>query len=318
MYHSKFYEYQALQEIARSHEVKANIRIPSMEKDFDNWKEVDGFYKKKGKNILIEVKSYCLNDSDVERIMNKYKKIEIIDDLLIIAPEISVDKNYDFRFKEFEPDLSKITKFYKNFNPDLPEIFKESINWHHFRFQSPYRKGSFRNQVDKRITDTIDLKKEINKRLSWPPLRVFWSTMKWLSPKDLYNEKSNDYCLGGPIVFDIDCSKIHYPCKITDEGICEEGVELAHKEAKKLVDFLKKENYEEVRTVFSGRRGFHVYVFDTKCEGKKYKEERIELLDKIKREGIKADYSVTSDIKRVIGFPTSLHGISMKKIKILN
>lgn len=318
MYHPKFYEYQALQEIAKKREVKANIRIPSLEDKFDNWKEVDGFYKKGGRNSLIEIKSYCLNDSDVQKIIAKYEEIEMMDDLLIIAPKIEVNENYDIKFKEFEPNLSKIANFYKEFDPDLPEIFKDRINWHHFRFQSPYRKGSFRNQVDKRITDTNDLKKEINKRLSWPPLRVFWSTMKWLSPKDLYYEKSNDYCLGGPMVFDIDCSKLHYPCKITSSGICEEGIELARKESKKLIDLLQEEGYEEIKTVFSGRRGLHIYVFDTKSRAKKYKKERLEILDKLKQRDVKADYPVTSDIKRVIGFPTSLHGISMKKIKILS
>ena len=312
-----FYEYQALSHISKYNDVMINIRIPN-KKPVEEWTELDGFFKKKGKQIVIEVKNYSLSDLDIIKIKNKIDQVNSnnkFDDLIIIAPKFYLKNDYDFKFIEFEPDISHLVKFYQDYDPQLPEIFVTNLGWHHFRFQSIYGTKVFRSQVDKRINSIDKLKNEINKRLSWPPLKVYWSVMTFLNPKDLFQSESRMYPIKGPLFFDIDCKSIHYPC-IIKNGLCKKGLKIAKNEIKKLVEILKENNYSEIYRIFSGRKGYHIYVFDTKSNGNL--EERLLITRKLLTSRVKLDAKRSTDIKNSTTFPSTVNGVSLKEAKILH
>lgn len=312
-YHPVFYEYQALSSLSFKNKIKINVRIPSTTQQFENWNELDGMFRKGNRTIGIEVKSTALDDSSVSAIEKRLASFEFIGEAIIVAPGFDTKESHDARLIAFEPDIGAIREFYATFNPSLPERFVQNLGWHHFRFQSPFRAHSFRNQVDKRIKSIKDLQKEITTRLSWPPLRVFWTPWSLLNPKELYYKNAKPYFLYGPLFFDIDCTMLHYPCKL-EGGLCLEGLRLARKAAKQLISLLREEGYSEIHVLFSGRRGYHVYVFDAKPQsGSGWLAERQQLAKKILRERIAVDTPTFLDRKSCATFPCSLHGISLRE-----
>jgi len=322
-FNSKFYEFQALNSFSKSSSVMINIKIPDANKLPEEWLEIDGVIIKNGKlEVCIEVKSFPIFDKDIENILKKFNILKekgySFGDYTIVAPQFHIKKTYDINLVTFLPNINFIKKFYENYEPELPDLFINKLGWHHFRFQSPFAERSFKNQVDKRLTTTNKLKREIHNRLSWPPLRVFWSVLMYLSPKELFFSNSKGYPLGGPIFIDIDCTMFHYPC-IIKNGICDKGLKIVENESKKLIDILIENDYSEIYRVFSGRKGFHFYIFDTKGKRKSDMiKERVNLVNMILKERIKIDAKKTTDIKLTTSFPTSLNGISLKEVKIMN
>lgn len=312
-----FYEYQALSDISNHHDVMINVMIPDR-KPSEEWMELDGVFKNKGKRSGIEVKNYALDDSDIGSIQEKFEKMNsdnAFDEIIIIAPKFELKKSYDVELTQFQPDIGFLKKFYEDYNPKLPDVFIERLGWHHFRFQSPFGLRVFKSQVDKRISSIQKLKVEINTRLSWPPLKVYWSAMMFLNPKELFYSASRAYPIKGPLFFDVDCKNIHYPC-VLKHGLCKTGLKLVEQEVKKLVEILIENDYSEIYKVFSGRKGQHVYVFDIKDNGSL--KERVSIVKKLLDARIKVDAKNSTDIKNATTFPSTLNGISLKEAKVLD
>lgn len=320
-YDPNFYEFQALVELVRKFKtpVRTNINL----KDFSSRKEIeiDGLVTIKGKEWAIEIKSFSLMESEIKSIINKYKNLSF-KYLKIIAPdfETKVKSKIELEYIKFHPNLTPIRKFYQNWKMDLPPGLQKELESgkHHFRYRLAKRaKNSlarFINQTDKCIKSENDLKKEINQRIpiSNPPVRIYWSTARWLSPKDLYFKNLRQYCLDWPLVFDIDGSLIHkalFPCIISPStGLCNYCIEFSLLHTKRLLKFLKNLGFQKFEIVFSGRQGFHIYVFD-----KTLKEigARTKIIREIRKRKIKVDELITLDKKSIITFPSSLHGNSM-------
>lgn len=131
----------------------------------------------------------------------------------IVAPGFrdEIRDKIDIEYIEFHPNLSLIKKFYKDWEINLPFSLKKELatGKHHFRYKLAKRSkdsiARFINQMDKKIKTEKDIYKEINLRIPYsnPPVRIYWSTAKWLSPKDLYFNNLKQYCLGWPLIFEL-------------------------------------------------------------------------------------------------------------------
>jgi DNA primase catalytic subunit len=77
----------------------------------------------------------------------------------------------------------------------------------------------------------------------------------------------------------------------------------------RLLEYLDEQGFGEVLTVFSGRQGFHVYLFD--LDEKTFHERRNDIIRELRLRKIKIDEKVTFDRKGVVTFPGSLHGSSL-------
>lgn len=326
-----FYEARAIHYLAKEHPVVYGVRIRRFSKPYREWPEVDGIQEIDGKEFAIEIKSFPLSVNKLHSIVKRYKQFGF-ERFKIIAPyffkKVDYIANCEVNCIEYRPNLRVIEEYYKKLHHNyITKRLEVELNtgFHHFRYKLAFRSkrkpARFLNQVDKRIKSLQSLKKEILRRIpKWnPPIRVYWSTMRWLFPKQLYFAKDTNYLLGGPLVFDIDGSKIHgklHPCYIDESGICNYCILYAKLHTMKLLDFLYKRNLTDVEIVFSGRQGFHIYVLDwkTSTNTNEEKVKRLKLLDEIKRNGIKVDERVTNDLKHVVTFPGSLHGYSMRRV----
>lgn len=328
-YDPNFYEFRGLVEIAERFKtpVQTNVKLKNLSLGEI---EIDGLMEPKGKEWPVEIKSYPLSEKEIYSIIEKYKKFGFRR-LKIVAPtfENKKKRRIEIEYIKFHPNLSLIRKFYQKWDFNLPPKLQKELNSgkHHFRYKLAKRSKNsisrFINQTDKCIKRKKDLFKEVNHRtpLNNPPIRIYWSTGRWLSPKDLYFKNQRQYSLGQLLVFDIDGSLIHrafFPCVISPKtGLCNYCIEFALLHTKRLVSFLKNLGFHKIEIVFSGRQGFHVYVFDKQLGV----EQRVRIIKELKKRKIKVDELVTLDKKSIITFPSSLHGYSMyqnKPIKNIN
>jgi DNA primase catalytic subunit len=144
------------------------------------------------------------------------------------------------------------------------------------------------------------------------PSHVYYTSSLWLNPTTLgcknyrKNKKAGfqwayNIFLGQDLVFDID----------------EDDLNKAKREAIKLINFLKSKGYKDLKIVYSGNRGFHVYVYDWKpCinepNPKRREEEyfnaKIDLINEINNNDIaNIDTYTTLDTRRIIRLPNTVH-----------
>ncbi|MGQ9625354.1 MAG: hypothetical protein ACUVV0_00420 [Anaerolineae bacterium] len=323
----KFYEARALSYVARTFgaPVRCNILEPDFTKPLDQRPEVDGWLEMGGQLWAIEIKSHPLVKADLERIATRYRHLKY-ERLKIIAPAIAPwHGNGQIKVEciEYRPELAPIFEFYTTYEPALSPRLEQELESgkHHFRYRMARRaRGAnvrFRNQTDKRIKSISDLRREITRRMrpDNPPVRIYWSVGRWLSPKDLYfkgRRKLNLY-LGGMMVFDIDGPTIHKPmmdCFLPPGGeICPFCFQFSKFHAKRLISFLREKGFREIECVFSGRQGFHIYLFDSPAE----EAARRRLVAEIRSARIRIDRPVTAHREGLIAFPTSLHACSMTR-----
>jgi hypothetical protein len=273
-----------------------------------------------GKTILIEVKSFNLAQGDIDLILKKYSRFKY-ERLLIVAPHYyrKTDPPANVTLICFVPDLSVIQKAYLQQEYGLPRALQEELSSgdHHFRFMLPSRSGNqvsaFRNQVDKKIKSVAAVLREIRREghLNNFPLRVFWSISRWLFPKELFFSSYPNHLISRGIVFDIDGSVIHnplLPCELQPgQSFCAHCVHAAKRHTVRLLGLLRSKGRENIEVVFSGRQGFHVYVF-----GDELRETEIEdLIYDISAEQISVDKKLARDPKAVVTFPGSVHALTM-------
>lgn len=316
LYDPQFYEYTALCYIAKIYgkSLKINYRVPDFSFPISKRPEFDGYFEKN--NVAIEVKSYPLKDDDIDEIKIKYRSFNI-NGLILIAPRFENSKKYkNLELIHFQPKIDYINTIYQNLRMDLPINLKSELSTgkHNFRYRlakrSENKRSRYLNQTDKKI-DTIEkLKKEITQRipLNNSPIKILWSTKRWVSPKDHFFNTRNNLYLGGPIVFDIDGPKVHNAfrsCEISNTNdLCDMCIFFAKKEVKKLIHILDWAGFRNIEIFFSGRSGFHVYVFDP----------NINLLDKayekFAEEKVKIDKQVTYSTKSEVAFPLTINGFT--------
>lgn len=145
------------------------------------------------------------------------------------------------------------------------------------------------------------------------PKHIYYSALKFLDPSVIGPKDEWVPCLGGDLVFDIDIKKEHY-------GLSLNSVKKAAEEALKVIDMIKELGLDCSKIVFSGWKGFHIYVEDfdpydflkvdpLSTERYRVEEEaRGKIVNFLLNQGAKIDAEVTNDIRRVIRLPNSLHG----------
>jgi len=183
-------------------------------------------------------------------------------------------------------------------------------NWHHFRVV--LFDGRWIKLRDKRIRSKHVLKKNILKPHIFPPKHIFYSVLRWLDPKNIGPKYVRAYCLGGPLLFDIDVINV-FSCN-------EDALDEAKRQTLALADFISDElGYTDFLFVFTGRRGFHVYVQDfdmmdfvhdfNPLHREKYERSvRKYIAELVLKQGFKIDAQVTCDTRRVVRLPNTLHG----------
>lgn len=316
-YDSQFYEYSALCDIAKKYDEQLyiNYRFPDYYIPISKRYEFDGYFEKQ--NIAVEVKSYPLTDNETHGIEDKYTIFDI-DKLVIVSPKfVNVQKRKTSELIEFVPSLNNFSKEkYANLSINLSQFIQAELNTgkHNFRFRLAKRaknkRSRYLNQTDKMIKCIRDIKSEILLRTpnNNPPIKVLWSTKQWVSPKDHFYKKRDNLCLGGPIVFDIDGPMIHgafKPCAIDSENnICQMCKFFALKENEKLVNILDWAGFRNIVTFFSGRSGYHTYVFDDNED--KLKKASMKFMEK----KIKIDKQVTYSVKAEVAFPLTINGFT--------
>jgi len=178
--------------------------------------------------------------------------------------------------------------------------------WHLYRFQK--FDGTW-YQLKDNVRSSKHLKKILLKR-TWAPKHVYYSVLRWLHPQKVGTMKERKYCLGGPLVFDLD---------ILTELSCN-SLEKSKDDLVKFVNFLEYElGFADFSFVFSGRRGFHVYVFDfdpnkfSNLLNDQYREQieidaRKKIAEIVRAKRYDVDVNVSSDTRRIIRLPSTLHG----------
>ncbi len=317
LYDPQLFEYTALHHVVKlfGNSLKINYRVPDFFLPISKRPEFDGYFEKS--NTAVEAKSYPLKENEINEIVAKYKAFDI-NKLVIVAPEFdSFKTRKTIELIKFQPQVDYVNAAsYRNLQIELPINLKKELSTgkHNFRYRlakrSSDKRSRYLNQTDKKIDTVEKLKNEIIQRIpsNNPPIKILWSTKRWVSPKDHFFRNQNNLCIGGPIVFDVDGPKIHGAfkcCEISVKNkICDMCIFFAKNEVKKLINILDWSGFRIIEVFFSGRSGFHVYVFDSNNNLlKKASEKFIE-------KKIKIDKQVTYSIKSEVAFPLTINGFT--------
>lgn len=327
-YEPRFYEWQALCHVAKllSLPVLTNVRAYRLNTPVSQQREVDGIVEVNGRRMLVEVKSSPQDQEGVQTIVDKYSELHS-DELLIVAPLFakSIEPQDRVRLIEFRPNLIALRDLYESADVTLPDGLAQELRHgdHHFRYLSACREkggqATFRNQVDKRITSVSKAFDDIRRRpgVCNLPVRVFWSTSRWLFPKDLFYSSSSNHLVRRGLVFDIDGKAAHAtscPCRIAPGlTVCSQCLLSAKEKAIELTDFLKSQGFSDLAVVFSGRQGFHVYVLKERLEETIIRR----LVEGAVAMSIPIDVNLAMDQKSVVTFPGSIHGLSMLRATVV-
>ena len=195
------------------------------------------------------------------------------------------------------------SNFYEENEFDLS--FLSDCSKRHFRIIS--ENGNFLKVKDRIYTSEQMKKKLINLR----PRDVYYSTSTYLNPTTVGprgKERSiltkSGIVLQNDISFDLD-----------REPLSIRNLEKTRKDCKRLIDFMDDNGYSLKYIAFSGSKGFHVIYEDDKrvAIADPFEREmetikiRRELVDKIKKQGISIDSSITVDTRRIIRLPGTIN-----------
>jgi len=220
-------------------------------------------------------------------------------------------------------DANAIKRFYENW--EEPPVHRE---WTHIG-----RKEVRAETLQGRFLSLNRLKSRINfrslKRLCTriPPIHVYMSVMNWLMPERVGTKKASRiaYPVGGEYVLDIDSYLRYAPHghRTEPEGFCFSCLENIKELTERALDAVSQ-NYNDVRMVFSGKRGFHVHVLDFEVRDWTRFDERdplrshevarflysLELQKQVSDLFDESHFKLSSDVMRVITVPGSLNGES--------
>ena len=328
LYEPDFYEVRAIAYAAKlfGEPVVYQSRIPDLGTPLHQRFEVDGITTVSDCEWAIEVKSYSLGRVEVEAIARKYSDLGF-DRFVLIAPSIFAGSGKAFprcECVEYTPDLKPLLDYYTDLENQirLPEwvAAKLASGRHHFRYKLAKRgRTSLRwvlSQTDKRVMSLSALRAELVSRVprDTPPIRVYWSVDQWVSPKDMGHLRRPNLRLTRALVFDVDGDTIHrpyFPCRLSPVGLCEHCIRFAKQHTLRLIHVLTDWGFSEIEVVFSGWKGFHVYVLDADVSD----DEKQELLRSISRLKIRVDAPLTQSARGILGFPLSLHGHSLLPLR---
>jgi hypothetical protein len=159
--------------------------------------------------------------------------------------------------RHMDPNL--LRKFYMQGFTEQPIHRKWSRMWNkHYRIRLVDRKFVKLNKFRSRLSFR-SLKKFC---IHFAPKHVYMSVLNWMMPERVGSKIQGNwaYPFGGEFVADIDISSLWRTWGGV-EGFNPSGIELAYDKILVLIEKIQ-ENYDEIHVVFSGKRGFHVHVWD--------------------------------------------------------
>jgi DNA primase small subunit len=155
------------------------------------------------------------------------------------------------------------------------------------------------------------------------PSSVYCSNARYSNPALPMEEKG---WLGAELIFDIDATDIPTSCKRSHDvwycefckkpvqllhGTCKACLDAAMQHAARVVDFLTHDfgvPADEIRTYFSGSRGYHLHIFDARFELLD-QQARAEIADYIRGSGLPASNTIWASMKHMRGSsPDMLRG----------
>jgi len=113
-----------------------------------------------------------------------------------------------------------------------------------------------------RLRNRLNFRSLLGFCVRYTPLNLYMSVLNWLMPERVGRKATANRALPfiGEYVVDIDNPSLMRSWGGV-EGFSVSGLRLTHDKTLAIVDKIR-ENYSNIRVVFSGRRGFHIHVLD--------------------------------------------------------
>ncbi|MFX1452278.1 MAG: hypothetical protein ACFFCM_15680 [Promethearchaeota archaeon] len=252
---NEWYEYRALSALSKKlgefkHGVTYNINGQQL--------EVDGVSI--DEEILVEIKRDKINQDWIDFYSKKLNLLNFKQLFLIAASyEENLNIPSSIRTIKFKADWESIKNYYATFK--FPEWIKDSVPHRHFRFLLPNGKwkGAKRKFTKTpKHTPTSKFFQAIKWLKFWLPVKIYYTMSRMVNPPAEY------FGRGYPMskllaVFDIDSdAHIHI---IGSEGYCKQCIKESIKKVKLSEEILRNEGYH-TKTIFSGKKGFHIYLME--------------------------------------------------------
>jgi hypothetical protein len=272
---NEWFEYRALAALAGKYgEFKHGVLFKK-----DGFQtEVDGVSL--DDKILVEIKRDKITQAWVDFYAQKLKKLEF-KELILVAADFEEPLNYPASITpvKFIPDWGAIQTYYQDFK--FPDWIQELVSSRHFRFLLP--NGRWQGAKRKftptaKHTTESKFSQAIQWLKYWTPVKIYYTMSRMVNPPREY------YGKGYPLphllaVFDIDAGA--HPHVIGTKGFCEQCLSEAAEKAKAAEAIFTNEGYT-TRTVFSGKKGFHLYIMQDDKAKEVNSEEFFQMLQKIK------------------------------------
>jgi len=272
---NEWFEYRALAALARKYgEFKHGVQF----KKAGFQTEVDGVSL--DEKILVEIKRDKITQTWVDFYTQKLKKLEF-KELILVAADFEESLKYPASITpvQFVPDWETIQTYYRNFR--FPEWIQDLVSSRHFRFLLP--NGRWQG-AKRKFTQTAkhSLESKFSQAIQWlkywMPVKIYYTMSRMVNPPREY------YGKGYPLphllaVFDIDAESHSHI--IGTKGFCERCISEATAKTKAAEAILKNEGYA-IKTVFSGKKGFHLYIMQDDKVKEVNSEEFFQILQKVK------------------------------------
>ncbi|NHI92038.1 MAG: hypothetical protein EAX96_06005 [Candidatus Lokiarchaeota archaeon] len=272
---NEWFEYRALRALASrfgefKHGMKFNINGSETEVDgvsIDN-------------EIMVEIKRDKINQAWVDFYKKKMENLNFKQIYLVGASfeeELKFpDSIYPFIFK---PDWESIRLHYEKF--EFPDWIADLMPHRHFRFLLPNGrwKGAKRKFTKTaKHTPESKFKQAIKWLKYWLPAKIYYTMARMVNPPAEY------FGRGYPIpkliaVMDIDAdSHVHI---VGTSGYCQRCIVESKEKLNKAKEILLNEGYE-IKSIFSGKKGFHLYILKDNKTIEVNPNQLIEIMHKIK------------------------------------
>ncbi len=299
---NEWFEYRALAALAREY---GAFKHGVLLKKNGYQTEVDGVSLEE--NLLVEIKRDFINQGWIDFYSSKLKKLGY-KILFLVAPAFKKDLIVpsDIKLIKFRPDWRSIHSYYQHYK--FPTWIREKIAPRHFRFLLPNgRWKGAKRKFSKTAKHTPESKfyQAIKWLKFWTPVKIYYTMSRMVNPPREY------FGRGYPLphllaVFDIDAdSHTHI---IGPQGFCQRCITEASEKRKFAEEILTNEGYQ-FKTIFSGKKGFHIYIFEEDEAKEVNPGEFFQIMEKIKAftDSISfRDKNNQFDIHRIIKVPNTI------------
>lgn len=196
---------------------------------------------------------------------------------------------------QFNKWVAEIRNYYASNAPHLPPDYHRR----YFKFVWKYPRQTALHVRD-RVKDAKHLQALAVK---FAPQHIYYSLTTWLDPTTVRGRKNLSIPLWSDLVFDVDSDNLQH----------------AKTETLKLLKYLRDAGYKDLRVLFTGHKGFHVYVRDFSYEkypedpverGKYFEKVKKKIIEEVLSEGIEVDPNLW-DLYRVVRVPNTLNATTM-------